>query len=73
MKKLIYSSTEDISHDTLSWGHHIKLGDYNKFFSIKLNKYSIRNTFILPIIYNIINIFHTVYYEPARWTLFHHQ
>ena len=38
-------------------------------FQLKLNKYSMRNTntFILSMIYNNINKFHTVYYGPVSW------
>ena len=50
--------------------YRVFINDYiniQNMFQLILNKYSMRNTntFILPMIYNNTNKFHTVYYGPV--------
>ena len=63
---IIFYKTCKIMYRVFINDSHINI---QNMFQLKLNKYSMRNTntFILPIIYNNINKFHTVYYGPVSW------
>ena len=63
---IIFYKTFKIMYRVFINDCHINI---QNMFQLTLNKYSMRNTntFILPMIYNNTNKFHTCYYGPVSW------